>query len=108
MLAFAPKSSRVRERVKSWVWTLCECTGVSADVDGTDAIDPEVIELIVQLCTRIGMIMEDVGPLALNASREGLRARVAEIAVEIRAITAISNAAEALLQRGSLALSYRP
>lgn len=82
---------------KSWVWTLPESAVVNACVDDTDAIDPELTELIVQLCTRIGMIMEDVTPLATNASRDGLEVRVAEIARAIRTMSAISTGAEALL-----------
>ena len=36
----------------------------------------DVIDLVIQLCTRIGMMMEDVCPVALDASREGLEERV--------------------------------
>lgn len=44
-------------------------------MDDADAIDPNLIDLVAQLCTRIGMIMEDASPQAINASRVGLEAR---------------------------------
>ena len=61
------------------------------------ADDFEHNELVVQLCTRLGMMMEDLSPLALNASPEGLRARVIEIALGIRTMAAIADAAKALV-----------
>lgn len=42
-------------------------------------LESDRIDLVIQLCTRIGMIIEDVGPLALVAPPEGLRTRVREI-----------------------------
>jgi hypothetical protein len=42
-------------------------------MDDPDATDRDLVHLVVQLCTRIGMIMEDVSPLAIDASRNGLR-----------------------------------
>ncbi len=65
----------------------------------TTTHDPEEVDLVIQLCTRMGIIMEDVSPLALHASREGLQQRVAEIACEIRAMTAIAGAAESLISQ---------
>ena len=99
MLWFESKSSRVRERAKSWVWTSRASAGVTADMDETDAIDPDLIELIVQLCTRIGMIMEDVSPLAIDASRDGLEARVTEVVGAIRGMAKLADAVEVLLAR---------
>ena len=63
-----------------------------ADPDNADAID-----LVVQLCTRIGMMMEDVCPVALDASREGLEERVADLRGAIRVMATIADAAEAML-----------
>lgn len=57
----------------------------------------DVIDLVIQLCTRIGMMMEDVCPVALDASRDGLEERVSDIRGEIRAMATIADAAEALL-----------
>jgi hypothetical protein len=98
MLWFEPKSSRVRGS-KSWVWTWPESVGVNASMDDADAIDPDLIDLVVQLCTRIGMIMEDISPLALNASGDGLEAQVAEVAGAIRTLAALAHTSELLLQR---------
>ncbi len=66
-------------------------------MDEADTIDPDVTDLIVQLCTRIGMIMEDVSPLALDASHEGPKERVAELVNATRAMTTVADAAAALL-----------
>ena len=68
-------------------------------MDDEAATDPDVIDLVVQLCTRIGMIMEDVSPLALDASREGLERRVVEIANAARAMATIADAAQELIGR---------
>lgn len=57
---------------KSWVWTSQDSRDVSAYLDA-DAPDPDRIDLMVQLCTRIGMIMEDMSPLAIDTSSDGLR-----------------------------------
>ena len=62
------------------------------------AIDAERIDLIVQLCTRIGMIMEGASPLALDASRDGLEARVADVVHSIRAVAALAEAVKVLLR----------
>lgn len=61
------------------------------------ADDFEQNELVVQLCTRLGMMMEDLSPFALDASPEGQRARVIEIALRIQTMAAIANAAKALI-----------
>lgn len=66
-------------------------------MDETDAVDPDVIDLVVRLCTQIGMMMEDLSPLALDASREGLERRVSDVASTTRAMAVIAAAAEALL-----------
>lgn len=72
---------------------------VNARMDDADAIDPELIELVVQLCTRVGMMMEDVSTLAINASRDGLEGRVAEVVRAIRTMATLADAVEALLRR---------
>ena len=68
-------------------------------MDDEAATDPDVIDLVMQLCTRIGIIMEDVSPLALDASREGLERRVVEIANAARAMATIADAAQELIGR---------
>lgn len=67
-------------------------------MDDTDPDNSDVIYLIIQLCTRIGMMMEDVCPVALDASREGLEERVADLRNAIRVMATIADAAEAMLQ----------
>ena len=68
-------------------------------MDEADTIDPDVKDLIVQLCTRIGMMMEDVSPLALDASHEGLEKRVADLASIVQSMATVADAAKALLGR---------
>ncbi len=60
-------------------------------------LDADLITLVVQLNTRIGMILEDVSMAALDATPEGLEARVQEIAVASGRIAALVGAAEALM-----------
>ena len=68
-------------------------------MDDAEAIKPEVIDLVVQLCTRVGMMMEDVGPLALDASRTGLEKRVAELANSVRKMSVVVAAAQTILDQ---------
>ena len=67
-------------------------------MDDADAHDSDVMDLVVQLCTRIGMMMEDVSPRALDASRESLKQRVADIVTATQAMVTIADAAQALLR----------
>jgi len=60
--------------------------------------DPARNDLVLQLCTKIGMMMEDLCPLALDASPDGLETRVEEIARCVRAMAALADAAEALIE----------
>lgn len=39
-------------------------------------IDPELHDLVITLLTRIGMIMEDASPVALDAKAGGIQSRV--------------------------------
>ena len=68
-------------------------------MDDADAPDPDRIDLVVQLCTRIGMIMEDMSPLAIDTSSDGLKGRVAEVVRATRLMAALVDAAEALLEQ---------
>lgn len=61
-------------------------------------LDPDLMELVTQLLTRIGMIMEDVGPIALAASPKGLGARVDQVAEAVRTLAALAQAAGMLLR----------
>ena len=67
-------------------------------MDHAEPIDPDLIDLVVQLCTRIGMMMEDVSPLALKASRDGLEVRITHLVGAIRTMTPLADAIEALLE----------
>ncbi len=66
-------------------------------MDETDPDNCDVIDLVIQLCTRIGMMMEDVCPVALDASRAGLKERVAILRGAIQVMMTIADAAEAML-----------
>ena len=61
--------------------------------------DPDLIPLILQLNTRIGMIMEDVVMVALDASPEGVAARVEAIADASERIAALVRAARVLADK---------
>ncbi|WP_309661760.1 hypothetical protein [Sphingomonas sp.] len=61
---------------KCWVWTSPVSEDVSAHMEDADAPDPDLMDLVVLLCTRIGMIMEDMSPLAIDASSDVLKGRV--------------------------------
>ena len=54
-------------------------------------------ELVVQLCTCIGMMMEDLSPLALDASPVGLEARLAQITQGVLAMATLAHTAQALI-----------
>ena len=56
-----------------------------------------MIALVLQLNTHVGMIMEDASPLALDATPEGVEARVQEIGAASRRIAALIGAAQSLL-----------
>ena len=64
--------------------------------DRTDA-NSDRHELVVQLSTRIGMIMEDLIPLALGVSGGGLKGRIRDLALRVETMTALANAAQALV-----------
>ena len=57
----------------------------------------DVIALVIQLNTHVGMIMEDVSPVALDVTPEGLEARVQEIGAASGRIAALVGAAQSLL-----------
>lgn len=99
MLWFDAKSSRACSAPESWGWTSSATRAVSATMDDVAALDPDVIELVVQLCTRMGMIMEDASVLALDASDEGLEQRVMGLATAAQTIAAVVGAAQRLLCR---------
>lgn len=68
-------------------------------MDDADPHDSDVIDLVVNLCAQIGMMMEDISPRALDASREGLEQRVADIVRVAQVIVTIADAAQTLLRQ---------
>ena len=68
-------------------------------MDDADAPDPDRMDLVVQLCTRIGMIMEDMSPLAIDASSDGLKGRAAEVVRATRTMAVLVDAVEVLLEQ---------
>jgi hypothetical protein len=99
MLWFDAKSSRVCRTRESWGWPSSATGAVSVPMDDVTALDPDVIELVVQLCTRMRMIMENVSVLAVDASHEGLEQRVVELATTAQTMAAVADAAQRLLCR---------
>lgn len=97
MLSFGLKSSRVRHVFRKLHLDFRGQCGLPGDMDNATSHDPDLIDLVVQLCTRIGMIMEDTSPVALNASPEGLAQRTFEIAREARRLAVIAEAAQRLI-----------
>lgn len=67
-------------------------------MDSKLEIDPDVLELITLLCTRIGMIMEDVSPVALTTTAEGMSLRVKQVAAASSTINKLASAAAVLMQ----------
>ena len=60
--------------------------------------DPDRNELLLLLCTQLGMMMEDLSPLALDASFKGQQARVRKVARCVRNMAAIADAVIALIK----------
>ena len=67
-------------------------------MEDTASENADVIDLVVQLCTRIGMMMEDASPVALDASCNGLEERIANLRGAIRVMMTIADAADAMLK----------
>ena len=62
-------------------------------------IDPDVLELLTLLRTRMGMMMEDISPVALLTSVEGTQLRFQQMAMASLAVSAMVGAAQALLRK---------
>ena len=67
-------------------------------MNGADELDADTIDLINQLCTRVGMLMEDAAPLALRRSRSGpeLSSRLLELRAIVTSMASLIEAAKAL------------
>jgi hypothetical protein len=68
-------------------------------MDDAGAPDPDRIDLVSQLCTRIGMIMEDMSPLAIDTTSDGLKERIAEVVRATRTIAVLADAVEVLIDQ---------
>jgi len=66
-------------------------------MEETDA-DPELHDLVITLLTRIGMIMEDVSPVALDATPGGVGERVFILANAGNQISALIAAIQSLIK----------
>ena len=66
------------------------------DMDET-GMHPELHDLVITLLTRIGMIMEDVSPVALDVTPGGIQGRVLIVADASARITALIKAVQALM-----------
>lgn len=69
-----------------------------ARIMGADDLDADIIDLINQLCTRAGMLMEDAAPLALHRSRSRreLKSRLLQLQGSMTSVDSLITAAMAL------------
>jgi hypothetical protein len=65
---------------------------------GADELDADTIDLINQLCTRVGMLMEDAAPLALHrfGSRPELKSGLSQLLDSVTSMASLIAAASAL------------
>lgn len=65
---------------------------------GADELDADTIDLINQLCTRAGMLMEDGAPLALHRSGSvaELKSRLWHLQASMTSMASLITAASAL------------
>ena len=64
-----------------------------------EAMNPDTIELIAQLCTQVGMLMEDASPVAVtigHSAPEEMRMRLDDLACVAEKISRLISAAQAL------------
>ena len=65
---------------------------------GADELDAETIDRINQLCTRVGMLMEDAAPLALHRHRSGpeLQSRLLQLQASVTTMASLVAATRSL------------
>ena len=65
---------------------------------GADELHADTIDLITQLCTRVGMFMEDAAPLALHRSQSEaeLKSRLLQLHASATSIASLIAAARVL------------
>ena len=71
---------------------------LAAGMTGADELDADTIDLINQLCTRVGMLMEDAAPLALHRSGSGpeLKSGLLQLQASMTSMASLIGAARAL------------
>lgn len=76
MLRLAGKSNGAfRNGKTSWVWTSTPVEVPCLRVNNKSKLDRHLLELVVRLCTRFGMIMEGVSVVALTSTADGMPLR---------------------------------
>ncbi len=66
-----------------------------------EAMDPDTIELIAQLCTQVGMRMEDASSIAVTIGHntpDQMRKRLDDLACAAEKISRLISAAQALIE----------
>lgn len=66
-----------------------------------EAMDPDTIELIAQLCAQVGMLMEDASPVAVergHSTPEEMRKQLDDLACAAEKISRLISAAQALTE----------
>lgn len=81
------------DRTKSWLWTSAATSSLVV------VMDDDTLNLISQICTQVGMIMEDavVGALTIGRDPDRMRAALDELTSRADRIRTLIGAARALL-----------
>lgn len=100
MLASRHQSSRKEALAESCVWTCVTDTGALCGMAEIYNVDEETRVLVEQLCTRVGMLMEDASVQALvrATSIDELHLKVERCRFAINHMDGLGCAADALLQ----------
>ena len=99
MLAWRRQSSRKEELAESCVWTCGTDMSALRGMAEIYDLDEDARALVEQLCTRVGMLMEDASVEALvrAASLNDLNLKVERSRVAVRHMDQLLSAADALL-----------
>lgn len=97
MLERRLKSNGMSDPTASWIWTVAAAHRSVRPDDGGEPLDDDTIELIHQLCARIGMMMEDASVGALvSRSDDDLTSKIVSLRLAIEQASALVAAAQAL------------
>lgn len=99
MLALRHQSSRKEALAESCVWTCVTDMSALRGMAEIYDLDEDTRALIEQLCTRVGMLMEDASVQALvrAASLDDLHSKVERSRFAVRHMARLLSAADALL-----------